>query len=135
MGLFDVFPHFDLGGFFLGEHDHFVFVIPPFHHYFDRIIHLSVYISILILEFMNVDLAFRFITDVHEDMIFIYRYNFTDDNFSFGKSFEAFFVDVHHVFHTLGVIHLLVGSLQFRVLALLLFLRNLGRIFIHDLFG
>ena len=41
VGLFDRFPHLDLGGLFLGQDDPFLLVVPPLDHHFDRIADLG----------------------------------------------------------------------------------------------
>ena len=98
----DFFPDFYTGRFFLGEHDTFFLVVPPFDHDFHFVTDFGFNRTGLVPEFMNPDLAFGFVTDINKHMILIDRDNAAGDDFPFGKSFEAFFIQIHHAFHAVA---------------------------------
>ena len=108
MGFLDIVPYLDLGGFFFGKNDDFVFIIPPFHHDLNRIAGLDDDIPILIPKFVNSDLTLGFVSDIHQHMIFIYRNDTTRNHFTLGKAFETLLVHFHQVVHAfrclLGII-------------------------------
>jgi hypothetical protein len=96
--ILDIVPDLDLLGFFLGQNDHFVLIVPPFHHHFDGVTDLRGNFTVH-LEFPDANLAFRFVPDIHQDVVFVHRDDLSVYHLTFGKTFEALFVQIHELRH------------------------------------
>ena len=65
----DLFPHLDLGGLVLGEHERAFFVFPALHQGFHFVPHLGGDFALRGGEFVDGDLAFGLVADVHHDEV------------------------------------------------------------------
>lgn len=99
VGFFDLLPDLDVLGLFLGENDALFLIIPPFDHHLDLVADLSVDVALLVLEFVDADLTFGFVSDIHQNVILVHRYDPAGDHLALGKAFETLLVHVHHGFH------------------------------------
>ena len=95
----DLFPHLDLGGFILGEHERAFFIFPALHQGFHVLPHLGGDFPLGGGEFVDGDLAFGLVADVHHDVILGDGHDAAFDDFPFLDSPQALFVEFAHGFH------------------------------------
>ena len=96
---FDGIPDLDLGGLFLGQDDALLFVIPVFHHHLDFVVELGVDFAVLVAEFLDANLAFGLVADVHQNVILVDGDDPAGDDLAFPEALDALLVHLHQVFH------------------------------------
>ena len=69
--LADIVPDLDFGGFFLGEVNGAVFIVVKFQQHIDFIADGGLDVTLFVFKFVNRDLSFGLVADVHHDKVVI----------------------------------------------------------------
>ena len=101
VGVTDLFPHLDLGGLVFGKHEGAFFIFPGLHQGFHFLPHLGGDFPLGGGEFVDGDLAFGLVADVHHDVILGDGHDAAFDDFPFLDSPQALFVEFAHGLHIL----------------------------------
>jgi len=106
----DGIPDFDFFGLVTGKKNRFFFFVPDFNHYLKLVVDVDIYIAVLVNEFLNRDLTFRFISHIHKDCFPADGDHCSGDYLSLFKFAQAGLVNAQKFFHSL-----FAGEFEFRL--------------------